>query len=258
MNTENKTFGVIFLIKKDKEKNSKFPVYMRITVDGFRKDLSMKQWVKQEQWNYAKGMAKENKAEANELNIFLERRGKVLSDYKELLLNNQIIAAEVLKRKFLGFGENTKTFLELIDYHNENMQKVLSPGTLKNYYTTRRYVEKFIREHKKSAAVYLSELNYQFLVEFEHFIRLHPLKENDPLENNGLMKHIERLKKLTNLVFRLGWMSKNPFELYKLKFRKFDRSFLSQVELEALESQNFENEYLQAVKDLFIFSAIPA
>lgn len=135
MSTENKTFIVIFHVKKDKEKNGKFPVYVRITVDGVRKDLSMKQWVMQEQWNYAKGMAK-GKAEANELNIFLKRaRGKVLSDYKEFLLNNQVITAEVLKRKFFGFDENTKTFLELIDYHNENMHKVLSPGTLKNYYT---------------------------------------------------------------------------------------------------------------------------
>lgn len=160
MSKENKTFSVIFLTKKDKERNGKLPVYMRITVDGCRTDLSMKQWVKQEQWSFIKGMAKGNKAEANELNIFLERaRGKILNDYNELLLNNRIITAEVLKRMFLGLDENTRTLLELIDFHNENMQKVLSPGTLKNYYTTRRYVAKFIREYKKSTVVYLSELS---------------------------------------------------------------------------------------------------
>jgi integrase len=255
MSKENKTFSVIFLTKKDKERNGKLPVYMRITVDGCRTDLSMKQWVKQEQWSFIKGMAKGNKAEANELNIFLERaRGKILNDYNELLLNNRIITAEVLKRMFLGLDENTRTLLELIDFHNENMQKVLSPGTLKNYYTTRRYVAKFIREYKKSTVVYLSELSYQFLVEFEHFIRLHPLKENSPLENNGLMKHIERMKKIANFGFKLGWISQNPFDLYKLKFRKFDRSFLIQAELDALEAKCFENEHLQTVKDLFIFS----
>lgn len=148
---------------------------------------------------------------ANDLNLFLERaRGKVLNDSKELLLNNHRITSEVLKRKFLGLDENSKTLLELIDYHNENMQHTLSRGTLKNYKSTRRYVEKFIREHKRSAPVYLSELNYQFIVEFENFIRLHPLKENDPLHNNGLMKRIERLKKNNQPRIPIGLDKKIP------------------------------------------------
>ena len=255
MGTEIKTFSVVFLTKKDKIKSGKLPVYMRITVDGNRASLSMKQWVRQEQWSQIKGMGKGNSAEVNSLNLFLERaRGKVMNDYKELLLDNKIITAEILKRKFLGMDENTKTLLELIDYHNENMQKVLSPGTLKNYYTTKRYVEKFIREQKKSATIYLSELDYQFLVEFECFIRLHPLKDYDPLDNNGMMKHIERLKKIANFGFKLGWLSKNPFELYKLKFVKYDRSFLNQDELHEIETKEFGNPQLQIVKDLFVFS----
>lgn len=148
---------------------------------------------------------------ANDLNLFLERaRGKVLNDYKEILLNNHRITSEVLKRKFLGLDENSKTSLELIDYHNENMQQTLSWGTLKNYKSTRRYDEKFIREYKRSAPVYLSELNYQFIVEFENFIRLHPLKENDPLHNNGLMKRIERLKKNNQPRIPIGLDKKIP------------------------------------------------
>lgn len=255
MSTKNKTFSVIFLTKKDKMKNGKAPVYMRITVDGDRKELSLKHWIKEEQWNGVKGMGKGTCADGRELNIFLERaRGKVVDAYKELLLDHRIITADILRRKFLGLDENTKTLLELIDYHNDHMQKVLSPGTLKNYYTTKRYVEKFIREHKRSATVYLSDLSYRFLLEFESFIRTNPLKDYDPLDNNGLMKHIERMKKIANLGYKLGWINKNPFEMYKLKFKKFDRSFLTQQELDKLESRTFDNAQLQVSKDIFIFS----
>ncbi len=255
MNTTSKTFSVAFIAKRPKIRQGKLPIYMRITVEGERKELSLKQWIDTGLWNDVKGAAKGNSPEAKQLNFYLERvRGKVAGDYKELLINGAVITAEKLRGKFIGIEENTKTLLELIDYHNENMQRVLKPGTLKNYYTTRRYVSKFIKEHKRSAPIYLSDLSYQFLVEFENYARLHPLKDYDPLDNNGLMKHIERLKKITNLGLKMGWLNKNPFTMYKLKFEKFDRSFLTQQELDELETKEFDNEHLQTVKDLFIFS----
>lgn len=118
MSNENKTFSVIFITKSHKEKYNQLSVYTRITVDASPNEISMKQWVIKDQWNFQKGMAKENSKMANDLNRFLKRAsGKVLNDYKELLLNNHIFTSEVLKRKFLGLNENSKTPLELIDYH---------------------------------------------------------------------------------------------------------------------------------------------
>lgn len=69
------------------------------------------------------------------------------------------------------------------------------------------------------------------------------------------MKHIERLKKITSLGYRLVSLKKSPFELYKLKLDKFDRAFLTQMELDKVENQHMENKHLQIVKDLF-FSAV--
>lgn len=178
MNTTHKTFSIAFVGKRNKTQAGKIPIYMRITVDGVRKELSLKQWIEASLWNEARGMAKGTKPESKNLNFYLERiRGKVSEDYKELVLNGSIITAEILRRKFLGMDENTKTLLELIDYHNENMQRVLKPRTLKNYYSTKRYVEKFIKEQRNSSPVYLSDLGYQFIIEFEKFARFHPLKD---------------------------------------------------------------------------------
>ncbi|WP_423819887.1 hypothetical protein V5739_05005 [Salinimicrobium sp. TIG7-5_MAKvit] len=36
----------------------------------------------------------------------------------------------------------------------------------------------------------------------------------------GTMKHLERLKKLLNLVIQLEWLEKNPFKSYSFKFEK--------------------------------------
>ena len=68
------------------------------------------------------------------------------------------------------------------------------------------------------------------------------------------MKHIERLRKMTNLAVRMEWMEKDPFIAHKAKFIKVEREFLSKDELFKIENKNFSIERLDYVKDLFIFS----
>lgn len=46
-----KTFGTSFIIKKQKaDKESKLPIYMRITGDGKRIEFSTKAWIEEKKW----------------------------------------------------------------------------------------------------------------------------------------------------------------------------------------------------------------
>ncbi len=71
------------------------------------------------------------------------------------------------------------------------------------------------------------------------------------------MKHIERINKLMNLAVKLEWIEKNPFVQYKVKFNKFDRPFLSFIELKKFESIELERATLKKAKDLFVFACYP-
>ncbi|WP_373010271.1 phage integrase SAM-like domain-containing protein [Mucilaginibacter sp.] len=65
---------------------------------------------------------------------------------------------------------------------------------------------------------------------------LHCFKPKDhqqPLNNNGGMKHIIRLKKMVNLALNLQWITNDPFATYKLKILKVNREQLSEKELAA-------------------------
>lgn len=74
------------------------------------------------------------------------------------------------------------------------------------------------------------------------------------MENNGVMKHLERFRKMIRLAVKLAWMDKNPFEFFKLKMQKFDRGYLSNEELLAIEQKEFNIQRIQYAKDLFVFS----
>src|SRR5690606_17723331 len=99
------------------------------------------------------------------------------------------------------------------------------------------------------------QLNYEFVTDFEHFLRNYKdSRKKLMLTNNGVMKHLERFKKLINLAVKLEWMQNNPFNQFQLKYHKYDRAYLSERELELLEETEFKSERLQRVKDCFVFS----
>ena len=72
--------------------------------------------------------------------------------------------------------------------------------------------------------------------------------------NNGAMKHMERLKKMSRLAVKLEWLEKDPFINFKLRLEKTERQFLTERELQLIEETTFNIPSTQRIKDLFIFA----
>lgn len=81
-----------------------------------------------------------------------------------------------------------------------------------------------------------------------------PQNHKKPLNNNGVMKHIERLRKMINMGVKLDWLSKDPFSSFKKHFDKVERVCLTNKELSYLENKLFSIERLKHVRDMFLFS----
>ncbi|WP_024480462.1 site-specific integrase [Cellulophaga baltica] len=142
-----------------------------------------------------------------------------------------------------------------MSYHNEHMIAILKQGTLKNYSTTETYLNKFLAQERKVSDIYLKQLNYRFICDFEHYLRNYKNRKKQlMMANNGVMKHLERFKKMINLAVKLEWIPKNPFQQFQLKFDKFDRLYLTERELELIEHTVFKQNRLEQVKDCFLFS----
>ncbi|UII21670.1 site-specific integrase [Fulvivirga ligni] len=252
----SKTFGVQFIIRRNKLKNGLVPIYARITVDSERVEISMKKRIKVTNWNELGGRAKGNAMEVKKLNHYLEQfRSGITNSYQQMQIEKKLITAEALKNMALGLDEDGHTITRLVDYHNTNFKNVLSDGTLKNYFTTKKYILRYLKKRYRKSDMYLSELTYKFITEFELYLRAYqPTDHQKPLSNNGVMKHLERLRKLIRLAVRLEWMAKDPFERYQLKFNKVERGFLDQDELIRLQDKKFEIARLDWVRDLFVFS----
>jgi site-specific recombinase XerD len=255
MRTSN-TFGIHFVLRVNRGKNGKAAIYVRIVVNKTRSEIALKKSVSFDEWNSTKGMAKPKSQDLKILNSYLEEvRGKLSSSYQEFILNRKLVTAEAVKNKYLGIEEQQNTLSSLMDYHNTNMKEVLAQGTLKNYFTTVKYLKEFLlkKYHKKD--IYLSELSYEFLTNFEYFLRKYePIDHHKGMANNGVMKHLERFRKMVRLGVKLGWLEKNPFEMFQLRMQKVERGYLDKEELLEIENKQIDIPRIRFVRDLFVFS----
>lgn len=250
------TFTVIFFTRKSRSVTNQLSIYVRITVDGKRAEISLKRNIPSKEWDNSRNRGRGGSQRIRALNAYLDYvYGELLDCHKELLEENRVISSNAIKSRYLGEDDNSKTLRELIKYHNENMLIVLKKGTMKNYYTTEKYLHRFLSKKRKVNDVRLKQLNYAFVTDFEHFLRNYrDSKKRLLLGNNGVMKHLERFKKMLNLAVKLEWMDKNPFNQFQLKYYKYDRQFLDEEELEQLESTIIGNERLERIRDCFVFS----
>ncbi|HSU51966.1 MAG TPA: site-specific integrase [Segetibacter sp.] len=255
---ENKanTFSVIFRLRKERLNEEKFPIYVRVTINGKRIELATKQKIKLEDWNDQKGMAKTKREEFKVLNNYLEQmRASFVECYRDMTIRKQVINIDSFKKAYYGEDENEITLNKLMVYHNQDMKDSIAWGTLKNYFTTQKYLQKYLKDRLKLLDINLKEINYKFVMDFEYFLKsFKPLDHHKMLSNNGTMKHMERFRKMINVALKNEWMEKDPFKAYKMKFTKYERGYLTANELERIEKKDFGFERLQYVKDLFVFS----
>jgi hypothetical protein len=250
------TFGIQFVIRKHRIKEGKAPIYARITVNTSRCELSVKRRIHVNSWNNGKGMAKGKDPDIARLNSYFEQiRSHLTNHFQDLVSNKQEATAEAIKNAFMGIDESGKTLKELIEYHNTFQDENLKWGTLKNYFTTARYLNVFLKKKYKKDDIYLSDLNYQFIADFEYFLRKNrPTDHQRPMGNNAVMEHLERFRKMINMAVRMQWLDSNPFAAHRLRFKKVERGFLTDMELASIENKSFKIERLMQVKDIFLFA----
>lgn len=258
MKTTDK-FGIHFKIRSERVKDGKAPVYVGIAVNGEKAYMALKNFqAETEHWNLKRGCGKTTSKKGKEINTYLDEVRLIFKQhYKDLELNGAKITLTALKDLYLGNvkEESPFTFECLIAYHNEQGRTLLAAGTMRHYLVTQRYLVKFFELKFNKADFNLADLDFKFISDFEMFLHNHKPKDHQkPMDTNGVLKHLIRLKKMTNLAVKLKWLESDPFQGFKMTKKRVDKDFLSEWELKAIEEKRFELDRLSVVRDVFIFS----
>ena len=96
----SKRFSLLFYLKKPKNHvQGKQPIYLRITIDSARMELSTQRECDPERWNSHAGRVNGTKEEIRNLNVYLDSlQAKVYEAHRNLLDQNELITIVTLKR----------------------------------------------------------------------------------------------------------------------------------------------------------------
>ena len=90
-----------------------------------------------------------------------------------------MITSQAVKARYLIEDDQHKTLMKLAEYHNTTIHSVLKPATMKNYYSTKKYLAMFLMEKRKTKDIYLKQLNYRFIADFQQYIRTYKPKKGE-------------------------------------------------------------------------------
>jgi hypothetical protein len=246
------TFAILFFIRRtSKLKNGESPLFVRITINGKRADISLKRSIDSKLWNTNKNNAKGNNRSAKEINHHIDSvRSRLLSIANELE-NNEELTCSNLKNHFLG-KTNKSTNLRIFADHNQQCEKLIgidmAEGTVERYRTSYKHTKEFIKQHYKTDDMPLSEINHQFIKDYEFY-----LKTLRKCAHNTTVKYLKNFNKIIRLALANEWMKSDPFSKIKYKLDKVDKEYLTDEELQLLMDKHLSIGRQEQIKDVFLF-----
>jgi len=243
---------VSFLARKTlKKKNGMIPVYCRIRYDNRIAQFNTKIDVFGANWDSQTTRVIGNNSKS--VNIQLEKiRIDIIKKYELLYKTNIIITAKTILDLYKNNSLLMDGIMNVFKQHNKNMKSLIgieySKGSYKNYITTIKHLKNYIKTKFNTDDISLNKLNYDFVYNFSHYILL-----NTKCTHNGMMKHIQRLKKITNFCIKNNYITNDPFISFKIKFKKSNRVYINNEELYTLKNIKLDKS-LNKIRDIFLFA----
>lgn len=247
--------SILFYVRRSKDKSATHAtVYVRITYNGKRAELSTFRKVPLSKWNSKANKVSGTSSEAKQVNRNLDIiKNQIYEIYQKFLKNGEEVSIEKIKNTYLGNDSIKKSLLEMFEEHNSRMKKLVgkdySYRTLQRYETTKKHLKSFISSNLKMEDYPVKDIDTKFINAFIYF-----LKTEFDLSHNSALKYISYLKKIVRVAYANGWIEKDPFYNFKLKLQAIDREFLTKEEIIIIMDKKFFIPRLEHVRDVFLFS----
>lgn len=245
-------FNQIFFLKRSKSRVGATPtVYLRITIDGTRTEVSLQRKCDPEKWISDKGRVNGKTEDVKALNKYLDSvQSRIYEIFQTLVSSGTEFDGENIKAGYLGYHkEKPRTLLEVYEAHNMEFERLVGKGlsyrTLQKYRTIKAYVSEFLEYQYALNDIELHKLDYQFIKNFEIY-----LKTIKHCCHNTAMDYLNKIKKFLNQCI----VKNRMFTGFRMSVNETHKTFLTEEELMALTSKKISIPRLEQVRDIFVFS----
>ncbi|MGO2101433.1 MAG: site-specific integrase [Psychroflexus halocasei] len=243
------------ILKSKLNKRGLVPIFLRLTVDGRRKEYSITRRIEPDRWNAKTEKVMGNNLDSKETNTHINNiRHKLNKIHQVLSENEERITVSKMIQELKGETKlKTKMTLAVFKEHNEQMDRLsgksISKSTAKRYWTCYNHMEQFINEEYKADDYRMKDIDHQFITKLEYF-----LKTVRECNHNSALKYVNNFKKIIRIALANQWMDRDPFYNYKVQFEYVEREFLNEEEIQKLIEKDLLLDRLKLVRDMFVFS----
>jgi hypothetical protein len=249
------TFSTMFYIRQNKpDKLRRCIIYLRITINGQRAELSTQRKIELSLWNPRSGKAKSTHPIGKDLNLYLnELEVKAFRVYERLKEEAGLVTSEMVRDELAGRRVQLKMVCVIYENHNQQIldlvnQGAYSKGSYWRHCRTVRYLKEFMQKEYGFEDIPFKKLDLYFISRFEHYLRT-TLKAPP----NTITKYVINFKKIVRIAYANDWIAKDPFYNWKAKWKVVERQALTERELKTLMDTTFNIESLENVKNIFLF-----
>ncbi len=245
-----------FIIRKSSRKDSTTAlVFLRITIDGARTEISLQRDCDPERWDSGRGRLIGKNEEARSFNAYLDAvQAKVYEIFQSFISSGTDFDGNKVKARFLGLDvKRQRTLLNVYEDHNKEFELLVGRGhsyrTLQKYKTVQTYLDEFMKYQHSLNDIELNRIDYQFIRDFEIYLR--SVKN---CAHNTTMHYLTKLRKILNLCVVKKWIATSPFKGFKISVHETHKTVLSEEELLAIGEKKITIARLEQVRDIFLFS----
>ena len=251
----NTKLSILFFVKRTKTNvDGLLPIFIRVTVNGERIELSTKRFTTSERWSVEGNRMKGTSAESKATNSYLDTlKAKVYDYQQQLIREDELVNAENMRNKILGIEKRSYMIIGIFQQHNDEIKALIgkdyAAATHVRYETSLKHTADFLKWKYKVSDLDIRKIDHEFITSYEFY-----LKSVCNCCQNTTSKYIKNFGKIIRICLANGWIQKNPFINYKSKMVEVERAFLSMEEIETMLNKVFVSDRLNQVKDIFLFS----
>ncbi|NCD69084.1 site-specific integrase [Mucilaginibacter agri] len=249
-----RSFGLLFFLKQPRNYESgPMYVYLKITVDGVPKEMSVKRNWEHSRWNGKGGRASGTKEDAKQLNVYLDSlQSKVYDAKQRLMETGQVVTSSAIIEIVNGAEQRKRGLMAMFKEHNDAMKKMIGKGVAKgtwtNFNTSYRHSLDFLKANYQTDEINILSLNLEFVKRLYNWFRT-----EKKLGHNSALKNIANVKKIVISCVDNGWLKTDPFLKFDETREVVSTIYLVKEELQAIANKEITNSRLCRVRDVFIF-----
>ena len=245
---------VYYFIRKKKNNQGKVPIYCRLQMNGKRKDFSIFKWIELEKWDEKKQSPKTSYPELKRLYDYMKSIEHGLYDSELQCLKYKAgYSVDDIFNYHRGIETNYKGLVELFNYHQKQFKELVqvnqrAPDSMGKFESCFRHILNFVKLKYKCDDYDVRKINYDFVIELDHYLRI------NGLSNNTAVKYMQSFKKVIKIALAKGYILINPFAEYKVKLETVEREFLTDDEIYRIQNLSNLKQRIAESRDAFVLA----